>query len=247
MSTASHSPVVAVERALSVPRARVRLLGGFELAGVHGAVALPGTVQRLVAMLALHGRLGRSRLAGSLWEDTTEARALACLRTAIWRANQAVPGLVLGSGDTVNLAEGTEVDVRRMVAWAHAVLEGSAAHGSGATVSEQGELLPGWDDEWVTPERERLRQLRLHVLEARAEQLLAEGCFGLALECALAALRADPLRESAHRAVIRIHLTEGNVAEARQAFARCAKVLASELAVAPSRQTTALVDPVTCA
>ena len=246
MSTASHSPV-PLERALSVPRARVRLLGGFHLCDVHGAVALPGTAQRLVALLSLHGRIGRSRLAGSLWGDTTEGRALACLRTAIWRANQAVPGLVIGSGDTVDLAEGTDVDVRRVVAWAHAVLEGGTAPGTAVTAPEQGELLPGWDDEWVVPERERLRQLRLHVLEARAEQLLEEGRFGLALECALAALHADPLRESAHRAVIRIHLTEGNVAEARQAFSRCAKVLASELAVAPSRQTTALVDPVTCA
>ena len=90
--------------------------------------------------------------------------------------------------------------------------------------------------------RERLRQLRLHALEAAAAQLSALGSYGLALDAALTALRADPLRESAHRAVIRVHLAEGNVAEARRAFRQCRLLLRRELHVEPSPQTARMVQ-----
>ncbi|MFJ2931519.1 BTAD domain-containing putative transcriptional regulator [Streptomyces sp. NPDC087219] len=92
------------------------------------------------------------------------------------------------------------------------------------------ELLPDWEEEWLSGERERLRQLQLHLQESLAERLTSEGRFGLALEVALATLRLDVLRESAHRSVIRIHLAEGNIGEARRAYATCRQVLRQELA-----------------
>jgi DNA-binding SARP family transcriptional activator len=82
------------------------------------------------------------------------------------------------------------------------------------------------------------------MLEAQAERLAADGRFGLALDVAMRAVRADPLRESAHRAVISIHLAEGNVAQAHRALRRCADVLRSELGIAPSPQTARLVSGV---
>ena len=104
-----------------------------------------------------------------------------------------------------------------------------------------GDLLPDWDDEWLLVDRERLRQLRLHVLESLAGQLAREGRYGMALEAALAALCADAVRESAHRTVIRIHLAEGNLAEAVHAYQRCCAVLARELGTTPTSQTSGLV------
>ena len=95
--------------------------------------------------------------------------------------------------------------------------------------------LPDWDDGWLHEDRERLRQLRLHVLDAWALQLTEAGDYGLALEVALSALHSDPLRESAHRAVIRVHRAEGNVHEARRALATCRSVLAQEIGSTPRR------------
>ncbi|HEY6203669.1 MAG TPA: bacterial transcriptional activator domain-containing protein [Candidatus Limnocylindria bacterium] len=77
-----------------------------------------------------------------------------------------------------------------------------------------GELLADWCDEWVLLERERLRQLRLHALEVLTQRLVTVGRYADAMEVALAALRSEPLRESAHRAVISVHLAEGNRSEA---------------------------------
>ena len=75
-------------------RAEVTLLGGFQLALTGHDIRLPVGAQRLVALLALRGQVGRSRLAGTLWPDTPENRALASLRTGIWRVNQAAQDLV---------------------------------------------------------------------------------------------------------------------------------------------------------
>jgi DNA-binding SARP family transcriptional activator len=242
MTPGAHAP----GRAGGLPDAvSLRLLGAFELRVDGALVSLPASTQRLVALLALRGRCGRSRLAGSLWPEVTEHRALASLRTGIWRVNQAVSGLVLSSHGSLDLGADADVDVRRLVRSSRALM-GDASAGSVADADftdDGGELLPDWEDEWLVDDRERLRQLRLHVLERLAERLADEGAYGLALESALAAVRSDALRESAHRVVIRIHLAEGNIAEAARAYDHCARVLAHEVGVAPSDATSSLVPP----
>lgn len=246
-----------------VARHQVRLLGGFRLVVDGQDVEAPAATQRIVSVLALRGRCRRGRLAAVLWPDATEARALASLRTAIWRANQLAHGLIGTAHDTVVLGPDVDVDITDLVQGAHAVMaaRGRLPEGEDPECASDparragqardgdldparfgdGDLLPGWDDEWLAGDRERLRQLRLHVLEARAQQLARSGRFGLALEAALIALRSDPLRESAHRTVIRIHLAEGNLAEALHAYAQCAAVLRRQLGVAPSAETSRLV------
>src|SRR6266702_3475376 len=78
-----------------------------------------------------------------------------------------------------------------------------------------GELLPDWNaDDWILVERERLRQLSLHGLDAICTRLLALHRYCEAVEAGLAAVRSEPLRESAHRMLIAVHLAEGNYNEA---------------------------------
>lgn len=202
-----------------------------------------------MAVLALRGRTGRSRLAGLLWPDTAEQRALACLRTGIWRVNLVAAGLVISVHGVVELGLSPEVDVDRLIARSRGILGGTNTIDTGidddGAGADAGDLLPDWDDEWLDQERERLRQLRLHVLEATARRLTGVGQYGLALEAALAALRSDELRESAHRTVIAIHLAEGNVAEARRAYDNCCRIFRDELGVDPSQVASALFDAVT--
>ncbi len=232
------------------PDVDVRLLGTFRLRADGSPVELPAGAQRLVALLALRGRTSRSRLAGTLWPETSEHRALASLRTGIWRVNQAADGMIACTPGTVDLEPGADVDVRRLVRDARAAMrlgEPGVPGGAEATaelLEDSGELLPDWDDDWLLPDRERLRQMRMHVLEAVAGRLSASGRRGMALEAALASLRIDPLRESAHRAVIGIHLAEGNVAEARRAYAHCRLVLVRDVGVEPSPATSRLLTSV---
>jgi DNA-binding SARP family transcriptional activator len=62
-----------------------------------------------------------------------------------------------------------------------------------------------------------------------------------ALEFATRALQMEQLRESAHRLVIRVHLAEGNVGEARRQFERCRRILDNELGIRPSDQLQDLI------
>jgi DNA-binding SARP family transcriptional activator len=97
------------------------------------------------------------------------------------------------------------------------------------------DLLPGWYDDWLIIEQERFHQLRLRALERVCERLTACGHYARALEAGLAAVAAEPLRESAHRALIKVHLAEGNRAEGVRQFHFYEKLLHDEIGLAPSQ------------
>jgi DNA-binding SARP family transcriptional activator len=63
----------------------LRLLGGFRLTVDGRTRRVSPSGQRLLALLALRGPHPRSYAAGTLWGDVSESRALARLRTAVWR------------------------------------------------------------------------------------------------------------------------------------------------------------------
>ena len=107
-----------------------------------------------------------------------------------------------------------------------------------------GDLLPGWNDEWVQVERERLRQMLVQALEAITRSLTDKGLFAQALEVGMIGVAVAPLRESAHREIIRIHLAEGNHAEALRQFQVCSRLLWSELGLGPSQLMSDLMAAV---
>jgi DNA-binding SARP family transcriptional activator len=107
-----------------------------------------------------------------------------------------------------------------------------------------GELLPDWYDDWVVLERERLREVHFRALEAYCDRLISSSCFDRATEAALAAINDDPMRESAHRCLIRVHLAEGNEAKAVCCYRLFRKRLQGELGNDPlDRQIAILASP----
>ena len=229
------------------PPARMTLLNGFapRLGDdvQHPVRDLPRAIQRLVAHLSLSRCPHRNAVAGALWPDVPEDLAHGSLRSALWRLRRTAPGTVEVTGDSLCLGAGVRVDVRELETWATRILDPRVRGGDVAMPGEalRGELLPGWHEEWVSLERERLRQLRMHALEALAGELIVTGRFGEAVEAAYAAVHEEPLRESAHRVVVRAHLAEGNVAEARRVYESFRLLLADTLGVAPTRSMTALL------
>jgi DNA-binding SARP family transcriptional activator len=219
----------------------VQLLQGFELRCGGQRIGLPLSSQRLVAFLALHNRpLLRVYVAGSLWIDASEARSTANLRSALWRLRQTGHFIVDATPSHLSLGPGVEVDVHRVLALSRGLLRDPSG---GLDQELTGDLLPDWYDGWLELERERLRQLRLHALEAVAERLLAEGRYGEAVEATLAAVETDPLRESAHRLLVRVYLAEGNWGEALRQYRVFCSRLHDELGLRPSGQMEELVRP----
>jgi DNA-binding SARP family transcriptional activator len=234
------------ERArMFAPGCMLQLLGGFHLVIDGDPVHLPRAEQRLLACLALSDRpQPRSGLAGRLWPDTAEVRAMARLRTSLWRLRRPGRRLIDGSTDAIGLGDSVVVDARELTTLVHRYLD-EPVESDGARLAElagAGELLPEWDDDWLVPQRERLRQIRLHALERLGERLAAEGRFGRAVEVSLTVIGDDPLRESAQRVLIRVYAAEGNVHEALVQYRAYRDVMRDELGLEPSPQMEALMN-----
>ena len=238
-----RAPVALDGAASASPTPRLALVGGFELILGRRPVPLPDRAQRLVAFLALRARpVERQQLAGLLWLDNTEHRAMANLRSTLWRVREVVPSLLLDVGRQLMLDPRVGVDFHEITRHAHSILDGAEpARGWVEELSAAGELLPDWDDDWVMIERERLHQLRLHALELMCERLVTSGQFGWAIEACLAAVSAEPLRESAHRALIRAYLAEGNTGDAISHYRAYRQLMLDELGLEPSSQMEQLL------
>jgi DNA-binding SARP family transcriptional activator len=198
---------------------------------------LPPAAQRLVALLAIERcALRRVFVAGTLWTDYSETAANASLRTALWRLKQVPCPLVDATPTHLALADPVEVDLHRAAAIAYRLADGvdDWFDEEVQTILRAGELLPDWYDDWVVIERERFRQARLHALEALCQALARRGRYESAIDAGLAAVAGEPLRESAHRAVILVHLAEGNPGEALRQYEFFRRLLKEQLGLEPS-------------
>jgi len=227
----------------------IAILGGFRF-WLRGRDALPDLAhgsQRLLAFLALRDRtVTRSAASGTLWPEASEEHAHASLRSAISRLTQIAHEAIVVSARSVRLADDVSVDIREARSLAHRIVnpsehlgEEDLSHRAITTLSS--DLLPDWYDEWAVIESEDWRQLRLHALDALTERLITERRHTDATSAALAAVKAEPLRETAHATLIRVFLAEGNRAEALSAFERYQTTLKAELGLEPGLELQALI------
>jgi DNA-binding SARP family transcriptional activator len=221
----------------------IRLLGGFDLVGPQGRVELPPSGQRLVAYLAIHGHpVRRSSVAAAIWPDVDEARARANLRSTTCRVG-VLTSVVEATTASMTIAADVLVDVDELQRQVSAARSG-AERPTGPPAGFDLELLPGWEDEWVQLERERVRQLELHLLDDVVSTSVQAGRHGEGVDAALRAIRLDPWRESSHAGLLRALLAGGNPAAALAHFRRFAAQLREELGLSPSRDLLDVVGEI---
>jgi DNA-binding SARP family transcriptional activator len=163
----------------------------------------------------------------------------------LWRIRHAGANLVLARDNRLRLYPEVSVDVTDMTGLAKRLIHqpDPGALGRLPLLVECVELLPDWDDEWVVADRERYRLLRLEALERAALALMERHRLGDALIAALAAVQAEPLRESACRLVMQVQIAQGNAAEAIHSYHEYQSLLRQELNLVPSRLMDQLVQP----
>jgi DNA-binding SARP family transcriptional activator len=213
-------------------RSRLTLLGhwGLWLQGRSVPATINGDGRRVLTLITMQGPLSRGVIRQHLWPDVSASAAASRLRTALWRLSPVRDDVLADINGTLRLRPDVVVDVDELVAAAAEVDDGLDPDPH----RFEADLLPDWDEDWLVVDRERIRQIRLHALEQLSGRQLAQERYAAALDSALVALQADPLRESAHRAVIAVHLAEHNFSEAIAQYLRCCAVLDSELGVPPS-------------
>jgi DNA-binding SARP family transcriptional activator len=198
---------------------------------------LPISAQRTVAFLALHDRpVQRLYVAGSLWSRSDEPHANASLRSVLWRLQRTGVPIVEASPTHLQLCPDTQVDLRSATEVLRGALGGSNPPDLEIVqgVCALGELLPDWYEDWLAIEQEQYRQLRLNALDLVAEQLGQEERWAEAIQSGLAAVAAEPLRESAHRVTIMAHLGQGNVSEAIRQYRNYRRLLRRYIGADPS-------------
>jgi predicted ATPase/DNA-binding SARP family transcriptional activator len=234
----------------------MRLFGAFRLASADAALSQPPAprLQALLAYLVLHRDTPQSRqqLAFLLWPDTSDAQARTNLRQLLHTLKQALPEsdrFVRSEGHTLQWRADApcHCDVAQFEAAltqaevAQQPREGDS-HAQRAALKRaitlyRGDLLPSCYDDWILPERERLRQAYAGAIERLLLLLEGQGEPRAALDYAQRLLRHDPLREETYRALMRLHAACGDRAMVRRVYQTCAAVLERELGVEPSAAT----------
>lgn len=227
----------------------LRLLGGLHAERRPGRalVIRRKKAQVLLAYLAVRpGRAcSRDTLATLLWSGTTDEHARHNLRQTLFALRRTIgPDPFVVDGEQVGLREGVvDVDV---AAFERAVQEGTPEALAEAAALYQGDLLAGVRvdeapfDDWLGAERQRLRELALTALEQLLALRRSAGALDAAAEIGHRLLGVDPLRESAHRALMDLYARQGRRADALRQYGQCAELLRRELGVEPEAATTRL-------
>jgi DNA-binding SARP family transcriptional activator len=238
--------VTELIEALAPASARVvRLFGVPHLTHSGMRAEIPEGSKRVVAFIALRSGGVDRRVAGrALWPDVDDERAAGNLRSSLWRLGRNCPTLIVADRGTLRLADGVLSDADVAVRWAFRIIDG--CHRPGDMTVRPGQasavdLLPGYYEDWALEVRERVRQILLRGFEVLSRELLLAGYVAPAVDAALAVIAVDPLRESAHQALVEAHLAEGNWAEGQRAFESYRRRLETDLGVEPGPAFRALV------
>lgn len=231
------------------PLVSIRLLGELDMRAGGQRLPVPDAprLQSLLAYLLLHRDAPQPRhhLAFRLWPDSTEAQARTNLRQLLHNLRRALPEhtSLLDVG-TQNIQWRPDGRFWLDVAAFDAAAERAEREDEDALASLEkavshygGDLLPSCYDEWILPERERLRQRFIGCLECLTTMLEERGDFGRGIRYAETLLRHDPLHEGTYRRLMRLHARSGDRARALRVYHTCVTVLERELGVEPSPAT----------
>jgi DNA-binding SARP family transcriptional activator len=226
--------------------ARLFLLGRFELRCGEELIQLSNDDQRLLALLAVHERpVLRGFAAEVLWPHESEPQSEVNLRETLWRLQAVRCELVEGAQKHLRAAPSLWIDVRESLAHVPELPETEHVPELMKLLGwmQPDELLPGWREEWVSVAREKLKQARVEVLERLSRRLTGAGRVDEGVQAGLAAVAADPLRESAQRVVIQAYLSAGDVAQAIHQYKEYRQRLRDELGQDPSPEIEELIPP----
>jgi DNA-binding SARP family transcriptional activator len=188
----------------------------------------------------------RDKLAGILWPDSSEANARANLRRALYQLRRALE--TAGATRDYLLSDDLSVAFDRSAAYRldTATLEQKLDERAApeafiqAVAAYAGELLPGYYDDWVVLERERLQAVFERKMQALLDRLGAAQRWPDVLEWAGRWIATGQVPEPAYRSLMLAHAALGDAASMAAAFKRCADALRRELGVEPSELTQSL-------
>ncbi|MFL5266554.1 MAG: BTAD domain-containing putative transcriptional regulator [Stellaceae bacterium] len=228
-------------------RWRINLLGRFELRAPNGqeiALGARKSIALLALMAAARGqRMSRDRVAVLLWEDMPDAQARGNLRQLLAATRRHAPFLEADAGSIGFSAGMVETD---LAAFEAAIAQDTPAALERAAELYRADLLDGFSlrdrdfGDWLTGERERLREHAVQLFLRLMERAAATGVEP-AIRWALRILAVDPVHEPAHRGLMELYAAQGRHAAALRQYEQLRETLSRELGTRPEPETDALI------
>jgi DNA-binding SARP family transcriptional activator/energy-coupling factor transporter ATP-binding protein EcfA2 len=228
---------------------QIRLLGPLQILCDGNAVKFraPTKAAALLAYLIVHRAQAspRDATAFALWPDSEEVKARANLRRHIALLQQILPPL----DSPAILVEQRSIQWNPLFYPAVDVCEFerlSATEGNAreAIALYKGDLASEIYEDWLLPERGRLRSLQTVNLERLSQQFRLAGDYSNAILTAKALLDHDPWREDTIRYLISLRYEAGDRAGALREYEQFANRLQKDLQVAPMPETIARYDAI---
>jgi ABC-type oligopeptide transport system substrate-binding subunit/DNA-binding SARP family transcriptional activator len=217
----------------------------------------------LIAYLAVTGQgQARDALATLFWPEYEQSRARAALRRTLSTLNRALGGAwIEADRETIDLRRGDDlwVDIKTFrtcltEVQAHDHPKAETCPDCLTRLAEAAALYhddfmagftlrdsPEFDD-WQFFQAESLRRELVGALERLARTHCALGEYEPAVDYARRWLRLDPLHEEAHRQLMQLYTRTDQRPAALRQYQECVRVLAEELGIAPSEETTTLYE-----
>ncbi len=228
---------------------QVRLLGQFDVRADGKRIVIPSRAgQSLFAYLLLTAGTihRRERLAGLFWPDTSDENARKNLRQELWRIRKAISAQQTTGGDYLLAEEFTLTFNRDAEYWLDVAQLEKPDLDLQSLISNlslyQGELLPGFYDDWIVLERERIQGVFEAKMEQLLEQLVAAERWTVVQEWGERWLALSDTPEPAYRALMLAYGARGDIAKVASIYQRCTDELRDQLGVEPSAETRALYD-----
>ncbi len=227
---------------MTMPTLHLRLLGDFSLLYNDQQVTNLNTtrLRSLLTYLVLHRDVPQQRqhLAFLFWPDATEAQARNNLRQLLHQLRQAFPAVEHFLSADAHLLHWHPVtpfhlDVaafEQTLTLADVATRQHDQHALQAALEQadnlyRGELLPGCYDEWILPERERLRQRHSQALEQLLRLFEVQGDTVTAIRYAQRLIGLDPLSEDLYRRLMRLFALNNDRASALHVYHTCVTTL----------------------
>jgi non-specific serine/threonine protein kinase len=224
----------------------VKLLGRFEVSCDGKSIAITSRPsQSLFAYLILAAGIShrREKLAGILWPDSLEETARDNLRHALWRMRKVLPSKTKTEyilADDMSIAFNASAEYWLDAEKLEKLSETASSDESMIVLSEyQGELLPGFYDEWVVSEREHLSSVFEHHMARLMALLEKENRWLDILEWAERWIKLGQKPEPAYRALMTAHAAKGDMSKVAATYERCVQSLKG-FGIEPSEQTKEL-------
>lgn len=231
----------------SPPYLQIQLLSDFDLLlkGKKCAAIEKPRQKALLAYLAYNQgkNQARSHLAFSFWPDSEEGQAHTNLRNLLHGIRQALPSIdrfLQVDKQSIGLCEDSECIVDAVQ------LKNALSSGAYEKAVEmyRGHLLPKSHDEWLEPERERLRLNIDTALSKLVETYRKAGNLCQAIHFSKIRIQHESLSDLSRQTHIELLAESGDKAAALQAYQSYEKHLAAELSIAPGNEIQSLRDKI---